>query len=198
MNDIESLEYDLIVKMIEPDSTVLDLGSGSGELMETLTERRNARCQGVEIDEEKIMECVARGLSVFYGDLDSGLEDYEDSAFDYVILNHSLQELKSPHLALQDAFRVGKNVIVGIPNFAHFRARAMLFFLGKAPHPPRQEFPWYENPNLSVITVRDFKGYLKFNNIVIQKEIYLNERQRIYFWPELFATRALFLLKAKN
>lgn len=39
------------------------------------------------------MQCVERGINVLLGDLDSGLTDFQDNSFDYVILNNALQEL---------------------------------------------------------------------------------------------------------
>ncbi len=193
----EKIEYDTIESLVKENSTVLDLGCGSGELMEILTDKKKARCQGIEIDEEKVYACVRRGLSVFLGDLDSGLEDYEDQTFDYVILNHSLQELKEPDEVLQDAFRVGKKVIVGIPNFAYYRSRALLCFRGVAPHAPSQPQPWYETPNLTVITIKDFLTYIKTKNYKILKEYYFNNSRRIQLWPNIFATRALFVLERR-
>ena len=34
---------------------------------------------------------IARGVSVYQGDIDQGLADYPDQAFDYVILSQTLQ-----------------------------------------------------------------------------------------------------------
>ena len=84
-----------------------------------LIKDRGARGQGIEIDEQAIYACVAKGLSVFHGDIDSGLSDYPDCSFDYVILNQSLQQVRHVEPVLQDSLRVGKKLIVGFPNFAH-------------------------------------------------------------------------------
>ena len=73
--------------MVEPGSRVLDLGCGQGDLMNLLAQKKDAKVQGIELNDEAIYKCVEKGLSVFHGDLDSGLSEYPDKSFDYVILN---------------------------------------------------------------------------------------------------------------
>ena len=129
-------DHRVIVDMIAPKSSVLDLGCGTGDLLYALIKEKQARGQGIEIDEQAIYKCVAKGLNVLQDDIDAGLKDYEDLSFDYVILNQSLQQIEHFDTVLKETLRVGRKVIVGFPNFAYFRARMQLFFLGKAPLTP--------------------------------------------------------------
>ena len=76
----------VIVDVIEKGATVLDLGCGQGELLVALIKKKQVRGQGIEIDDEAILHCVALGLNVFHDDLDRGLSEYSDQSFDYVIL----------------------------------------------------------------------------------------------------------------
>jgi len=76
---------------------------------------------------------VAKGLSVFHEDIDNGLSEYGDKSFDYVILYQSFQQVKKPDVVLKEALRVGRKVIIGFPNFAHYGARLQIFFKGKTP-----------------------------------------------------------------
>ncbi|RJO64584.1 MAG: methyltransferase domain-containing protein, partial [Candidatus Omnitrophota bacterium] len=121
------LEHRVILEWVELKSSVLDLGCGSGELLYILIKEKQVRGQGIEIDDQAIYNCVAKGLNVFHGDIDSGLAEYSDKSFDYVILNQSLQQVKHLNSVLLDSLRVGKKVIVGFPNFASFAARFQLF-----------------------------------------------------------------------
>ena len=107
------LEYGAILKWIRRDSSVLDLGCGGGELLDLLVREKGVKAQGIEIDEQAIYQCVARGLSVFHEDIDNGLSDYPDKSFDYVILNQSLQQVKKPDAVIKEALRVGREVIIG-------------------------------------------------------------------------------------
>src|SRR3982751_585905 len=99
-------DHKYILEMIEPKSHVLDLGCGDGELLSLLKEYNNCRTTGIEIDEKAIYKCVERGVTVSHGDIDSGLSDYSDQRFDYVILNESLQEILNPQKVIAEALRV--------------------------------------------------------------------------------------------
>src|SRR5690348_262067 len=104
-------DHKYILQMIEPNSRVLDLGCGDGELLSLLMEQKQCQATGIEIDEKEIYKCVERGVSVSHGDIDSGLADYSDKRFNYVILNESLQEVLNPDKVIAEALRVGKKVI---------------------------------------------------------------------------------------
>ncbi len=125
------LEYQTILEWVRQGSSVLDLGCGDGELLSLLVRAKNVRAQGIEIDEQAIYQCVAKGLSVFHEDIDNGLPEYGDKSFDYVILNQSFQQVKKPDVVMKEALRVGREVIIGFPNFAHYRARFQIFLGGK-------------------------------------------------------------------
>ena len=102
-----------------------------------MKEQKNCRAAGIEIDEKAIYKCVERGVSVSHGDIDSGLSDYADKRFDYVILNESLQEVLNPDKVIAEALRVGKKAIVGIPNFCNLNARLQILFLGPRAGSPK-------------------------------------------------------------
>jgi methionine biosynthesis protein MetW len=180
--------------MVQPGSRVLDLGCGEGELLQLLSEGKQIKGQGIEIDEQAIYSCVRKGLSVFHGDIDSGLAEYPDKSFDYVILNQSLQQVRHFDRVFNDALRVGEKIIVGFPNFAHYLSRSQLFFLGKAPVTTSLPYTWYESPNLHFFSITDFINYCQRNEARILCAIYLGARRRIFFLPNLFANTGIFLL----
>lgn len=193
--DLTRLDEKIIYQIIAPGSRVLDLGCGDGELLQLLAEGKKAKVQGIELDDNAIYKCVERGLSVFHSDIDSGLPEYPDKSFDYVILNESMQEAKKIEYVLQEALRVGKRVIVGFPNFASIKARFMLFFRGKAPVTKSLPYSWYDTPNLRFLSISDFKNYCARKNIKILGTHYLGKRSVVWFWPNLFALNAVFVLK---
>src|SRR4030066_1342677 len=96
------LEYRAILGWIRQGSSVLDLGCGTGELLSLLVREKHVKAQGIEIDDKAIFECVAKGLSVFHDDIDTGLPEYGDRSFDFVILNQSLQQVKQPDVVLKE------------------------------------------------------------------------------------------------
>jgi len=136
MQSNPSLDHKAILEWVHEGASVLDLGCGDGELLALLVRERHVKAQGIEIDEQAIYQCVAKGLSVFHEDIDHGLSDYADQSFDYVILNQSFQQVKKPDIVLREALRVGREVIVGFPNFAHYQARLQIFFRGRTPVTP--------------------------------------------------------------
>lgn len=188
------LDYRIIEDIVDTGSRVLDLGCGDGELMSLLVVNKKAKVQGIELDEAAIYKCVEKGLSVFHGDIDSGLIEYPDKSFDYVILNQSLQQVKKADFVLGEALRVGHRVIVGFPNFAYISARFMLCFRGKSPVTESLPYRWYNTPNLRFLSISDFKDYCRGENIKLIQEKYFNEKSMIGFWPNLFASNAVFII----
>jgi methionine biosynthesis protein MetW len=194
-NNSEHLEYDLISKLVETGASVLDLGCGSGDLLARLKKDRNiTKAQGIEIDEGAIYKCVEKGLSVFHGDIDTGLAEYEDKSFDYVILNQSFQQVKKPEVVLEEALRVGKRVIVGFPNFAYFTARYHLALRGRAPITRSLPYEWYDTPNIHFLSIADFINYCRRRQVKIIKAYYVNKDKQVRIFPNLRALVGLFLI----
>ncbi len=194
INSVIRPDHKLILKLVSEGSSVLDLGCGDGDLLELLVKERSVKARGIEIDEQAIYKCVAKGLSVFHGDIDSGLSEYRDKSFDFIILNQSLQQVRHLETVLKDALRVGKKVIVGFPNFAYFRARMRLFLKGKVPVTKSLPYSWYETPNLHFFSIADFLDYCGEKKIRVEKGVYIGRKMRVYLFPNLFADIGIFLL----
>ena len=183
--------------MIEPNSRVLDLGCGDGELLSLLIKEKNCRAAGIEIDEKAIYKCVERGVSVSHGDIDSGLADYSDKRFDYVILNESLQEVLNPEKVIAEALRVGRKAIVGIPNFCNLNARLQIFFLGRVPVTKGLPYKWYNTPNLRFLSIKDFRDFCAERSISIDLECAFDGKGKISLIHNLLSEIAIFLIHKK-
>ncbi len=188
------LEYNIILDWIEPSSSVLDLGCGNGELTSLLIQEKQVNAKGIEIDEKAIFECVAGGLSVIQQDIDTGLTEYVDGSFDYVILSQTLQQVKKPDFVLKEALRVGKQTIVSFPNFVYYPARFQIFFRGRVPVTPSLPHEWYQTPNLHFLGISDFIEYCTQRKIAIKDSAFIQKNKKIRYFPNFFAEIGMFLI----
>lgn len=200
VNHIGLTSFEQIVELIPEESHVLDLGCGSGELLELLINEKRVKGQGVEIDLDNIIECIGRGIPVVQGDLDTGLSDYADGTYDYVILSRTLQVVKKPLFVIQEMLRVGKYGIVLSPNFANFKIRFRLLFTGRMPKSKDLPYEWYDTPNIHLFTIEDFRVLCRENNITIDREIWISDsKARVggfyRLFSNLFAKQGLFVIK---
>ena len=196
------IDHSVILDLIPAGTKVLDLGCGDGSLLVKLVRQKGVTGRGIEISEEGVRACIAKGLTVLQGDIDQGLRDYPDGSFDYVVLNQTLQAVKKPDVVLSEILRVGKKGVVGFPNFAYWKMRAYLFTFGRMPKTEFLPFEWYDTPNIHFCSVLDFTEYCAKNGVTIEKTVYLSTDRggRVLrgVRPNLFAENAVFLLSARK
>jgi len=188
-------DYAIIGEIVEAGSRVLDLGCGDGELLEWLAAKKGVDARGVELSGAKVQHAIARGVSVYQGDINEGLADYPDQAFDYVILSQTLQETQNPRAILKEMLRVGRRAIVAFPNFGHWRVRMSMMFSGRAPRAPLFPYEWYDSPNIHVLTVRDFEELIEVEKLVVERRYFLTGHRRVGTMPNLMAEVAVFLVR---
>ena len=187
-------DFAIISEIVEPDARVLDLGCGEAELLAWLIEHKNVEARGVEISPAKVRRAIARGVSAYQGDIDEGLADYPDKAFDYVILSQTLQETRAPLKVLNEMLRVGNRAIVAFPNFGHWRVRSSMLFSGQAPRTSLFPYKWYESPNIHYLTVTDFEELAKEQRFRVERRFFISGKHRVTLMPNLFAEVAIFLV----
>jgi methionine biosynthesis protein MetW len=191
----ERLDIKIITELVRPGTKVLDLGCGDGELLARLIKEKKVLGQGIEIDPGAVKKCIEKGLNVTQENIENGLNWYPDQSFDYVILNQSMQQVLRVDKLLEEAFRVGKYVIVGFPNFAFIKARIDIFFSGRAPVTKSLPYQWYDTPNVHFLSINDFKGYCAKNGYKVLASRYIGTKGEFNFWPNLFAIDGIFLIE---
>ena len=188
-------DYAIISELIEPNTRVLDLGCGEGELLDWLAQNKNVDARGVEISGARTQQAIARGVSVFHSDLEDALADLPDQAFDYVILSQTLQETREPLKVLRDMLRVGRRAIVAFPNFAHWSVRLAHLFTGRAPKTKLFPHDWYDSPNIHFLTVDDFESLAANEKWTVERRMFLQGPRKVGVLPNLLAEVAVFLIR---
>jgi homoserine O-acetyltransferase len=189
------VDYELIEALIEPNSTVLDVGCGDGQLLSNLVRDKNIKGQGIELDQKLVLDCICRRLPVIQQDIEEGLGFYGDNSFDYAVLSQTVQTLKNPQKVLTELLRVAGKVIVSFPNFAHWRCRSQVFFSGIAPVTAELPFDWHNTPNVHCLSLKDFDRFCERLGVKVEKKIPLIKKRLspVKFAPNLFAEQVIYV-----
>ena len=164
-------EDDVLAGLIDINSRVLDVGCGDGNLLLHLKKNKKVDGRGIEIDQKKVQESVAKGLAVIEGDAEKDLISYPNSSFDFAILNQSLQQFYDPRKVMNELLRIAKKAIITIPNFGFWKVRLQLVLRGTMPVTKNLPYTWYNTPNLHMCTIKDFYNLCSLDNITIEKSI---------------------------
>lgn len=169
------IDHQLAEQWIKPNSRVLDLGCGDGGLLHHLQTNLGIFGYGIEIDQDRINEAISKGLNIIEQDLNDGLARFANNSFDTVVMARALQAVKEPDKLLLDMLRVGREVIVTFPNFAHWQNRIHLGIKGMMPMSEALPYAWYNTPNIHLCTFKDFERLCENHDIQILDTIAINE-----------------------
>jgi len=167
--------YPLISKFIEPQSRVIDLGCGDGELLAYLKQSKSVHGYGIDKAFTNVQACVKKGINVFQESIEEELRLLPDGSFDAVVLSQTLQEIKQPRQVLSEMLRIGKTAIISFPNFAFWTVRFQLL-MGITPETKTLPFQWDDTPNIRFVTIRAFRKMCKEEGISIVYEASIDDR----------------------
>ena len=170
-------EFKIIADLLPFQSRVLDVGCGDGTFIETLIEQKDIDTRGIELEENKVKQCISKGLSVIQGNAETELGQFPDKAFDFVVLSQTLQAFRQPENVLNQLLRIGKKVIISIPNFGYWQVRTSLLFFGKMPITKSLPDSWYDTPNLHMCSIKDFFHFCIKKKIKMDKIIGINNQK---------------------
>lgn len=154
--EFEREEYPIIAGMIPPNSKVVDLGCGSGILLQKLIDEKKIKETGVEISQSGVEISKQKGLNVLQGRIDEPMP-FENDSFDYAICNVTVQMVDAPEILLREMKRISKYQIISFPNFAFYKNRIELLLKGKMPESTLFNYKWYNTGHIHQFSIKDFQ-----------------------------------------
>jgi methionine biosynthesis protein MetW len=189
-------DFELISSWIPEGSRVLDLGCGDGVLLAGLAATKGTKGYGVEIDAVNVLASVRNGVNVVQTDIESGLANFEDGSFDFVILSQTLQAMRNAETVLNEMLRVGREGIVTFPNFGYWRHRLDILG-GHMPVSKSLPYSWYDTPNIHLCTVKDFEDLCEKVGAGILDERVIHGGRTITLLPNLLGSLGVFRFRRK-
>jgi len=188
----------IIAELVAPGARVLDLGCGTGDLLEHLQTDKQVNGYGLEIDPDNITACLAKGVNVIEQNLDEGLDNFPDDSFDMVVMTETLQSVRNPNQTLDEMLRIGRECVVTFPNFGNWRCRAQLSILGRMPVAQHLPHSWYDTPNIHLCTFNDFERLCSEKSLRIIERFVSDanhaNRPLMNRFPNFFGTYAFYRL----
>jgi len=146
----------LVAEQIPDAARVLDLGCGSGSLLAWLMAERGCTGTGVEIDPDKVLRAIRRGVPIIELDVDRGLGEFADNSYDVCVLSRTIQTIQRPEHVLREMGRIAGLLIVSVPNFGWWGHRLRLLG-GRMPMSKELPYSWYDTPNIRHTTLVDLE-----------------------------------------
>ena len=187
----ERPDFAAIAAWIPKGASVLDLGCGDGSLLRYLNETRAVRGYGVEINDLDIVSCIANGVNVIQNDLDSGLSDFEDGSFDFVILSQTLQATRHTEALIREMLRVGREGIVSFPNFGYWKNRLNVL-RGNMPISSELPYQWFDTPNVHLCTLHDFETFCRDHHVTVLERRVMSGEREVLLLPNLLGSTAAY------
>ncbi|MDP6980945.1 MAG: homoserine O-acetyltransferase [Myxococcota bacterium] len=169
------LDYEMILRLLPDQASIVDLGCGNGDLMAILRDRGHEPVLGFERDQHAVVECVSRGLDVIHANLDQGVAAIPDKSFEVALLSQTLQSMINVTGVLDEIVRIAHRGIVSFPNFAYAPLREMFMNEGRL---PKEEglyaHEWHDTPNRRFPSILDFQELCNKLGIRIIEAIYVD------------------------
>ena len=170
-------DLELVAGLVPDGARVLDLGCGSGDLLEQLA-HKGCRGTGVEIDGAAFLASVRRGVAVLSLDIDEDLHAFAEDSYDVVVLSQTLQAARRPRRVMTEIARIAPRAVLTVPNFAYWRHRSELLLSGRMPVSAELPYPWHQTPNIHLSTLPDTEALLRDVGLTVAMRVLLDQQHR--------------------
>jgi methionine biosynthesis protein MetW len=119
----------------------------------------------------QVIEAITKGMPVIQTDLDRGLKEIPERAFDFAVLSQTLQQVRHPQELLKEMLRIAHRAVILVPNYGHWWIRLQILLHGRAPVTSSLPYDWYNTPNLHFLSMIDFRELCHQMQFKIVREI---------------------------
>ncbi len=191
-------KFRLIARLIEPGSTVLDIGCGDGSLLAYLRETRHIEPYGVEVSGTACELARKRGIEVLEADVTSNGSMLPQ--VDYIIISEVLEHLPNPEeVLLKVKAKFNASLLIDIPNTGALNDRLRLL-LGRFP----KQWVFHGGEHVRFWTITDFLslcrqlGYRVDQYYGLYDPFYQIGLKLWHLYPRLFARYVLYVLRRQS
>jgi methionine biosynthesis protein MetW len=181
--------YRIIAELIEPGSTVLDIGCGDGWLLDYLSRTRNIKGFGIDASAEAIRMAQARGV---FAEVEDVLTWHPDREYDYIVLSEILEHLPNPEEVIDKVrYYFRRAIIASIPNIGYYPHRLRLLF-GRFP----VQWEFHPAEHLRFWTVIDFSNWIHSCGLEVAGIYSSNGFLLLHkYWPNLLSNQVVLVIR---
>lgn len=157
LNSFQEFRSKILISIIEDNSTLLDLGSGDGNVLKKLKSHKKVDITASDFSIKSILHLKDENFKVKEIDVSSTKQLKAVNMFDYVSALEVLEHIQNPEdLLLEMINKSNKGVIISFPNTGYIFYR-LRFLFGRFP------IQWRLHPgeHLRFWTFKDLKWWLK-------------------------------------
>lgn len=167
------LKFEIITKLMKltPNMSVIDIGCAS-KMLKPFIESKNVKYVGLDISKK------------FNPDILADAEDLnmiKDNSYNWVVMLDVLEHLPDPRRALQEGYRIGKNIIIAVPNWYQFNCLTFLPFHCNDRHLTKKTpFGWLNLINKINFKIKIVRGFNYIPNLAFYPGLGLQKLSKIF------------------
>lgn len=173
--ELSSLQRQLFLRLVKPESVVLDLGCGDGSHYGAALSQIARAYYGLDVSQVAVDKAGQNGILAQCHDLGQALP-YPDAMFDTIICVEVLEHLFDPSFTLSEMKRMLKptgQIILSVPNIVHLSNRVRVLLGGFSPGgtPETSSRRQWADPHIRFFTLRTLRAFVAEQNLHI-RELY--------------------------